>query len=167
MCGRLPNTSTACSPRPAAREGRPGIAAPAPDIVIGDATAGQAYFAAKCSSCHSPTGDLQGIATRIPDPKTLQTMWVSGGAVGGRGGRGAAPVGAVRKPRDGDRHHAVGEKVKGRLVRIDDFIVTLALDDGTLRSFRRNGDAPKVEIQDPLAGHKALLAVLTEKDITT
>ena len=48
------------------------------------------------------------------------------------------------------------EKVNGRLVRIDHFIVTLALDDGTLRSFRRNGDAPKVEIQDPIAGHKAL-----------
>ena len=58
-----------------------------------------------------------------------------------------------------------GEKVNGRLVRIDHFIVTLALEDGTFQSFRRVGDTPKVEIQDPLAGHKALFTVLTEKDI--
>jgi cytochrome c oxidase cbb3-type subunit 3 len=144
--------------------GPPGIAAPAPNIVIGDATAGQAYFAAKCSSCHSPTGDLQGIATRIPDPKTLQTMWVSGGAVGGRGGRGPSPVGAVRKPVT-VTVTTPSEKVNGRLVRVDHFIVTLALDDGTLRSFRRTGDSPKVEIQDPIAAHKALMSVYTEKDI--
>ena len=30
--------------------GPPGIAAPAPNILTGDATAGQAYFAAKCGS---------------------------------------------------------------------------------------------------------------------
>ena len=41
--------------------------------------AGQAYFAAKCGSCHSATGDLAGIATRITDPKALQTTWVAGG----------------------------------------------------------------------------------------
>ena len=58
-----------------------------------------------------------------------------------------------------------GEKVDGRLVRIDHFIVTLAREDGAIQSFRRVGDSPKVEIQDPLAGHKALFSVLTEKDI--
>ena len=81
-----------------------------------------------------------------------------GGAVGGRGGAAPAPVGPVRKPVTVTVTHAVGRE--GRAAgwsAIDHFIVTLALDDGTLRSFRRNGDAPKVEIQDPLAGHKALL----------
>jgi cytochrome c oxidase cbb3-type subunit III len=144
--------------------GPPSVAAPPPNILVGDATAGQAYFAAKCSSCHSPTGDLQGLATRLPDPKTLQTTWVSGGSVGGRG-RGPAPVGRVRKPVTVTVTEPGGEKVNGNLVRIDHFIVTLSLEDGTLRSFRRTGDVPKVEIQDPLAGHKALFRVLTEKDI--
>ena len=142
----------------------PPTEAPPPNIVIGNATAGQTYFTAKCASCHSPTGDLQGLAARVPDPKTLQTLWVSGGAVAGRG-RGAAAGGRVRKPVTVTVTEPSGQKVSGNLVRIDHFIVTLALEDGTLRSFRRNGSTPKVEIQDPLAGHKALLSVLTEKDI--
>jgi cytochrome c oxidase cbb3-type subunit 3 len=51
-------------------------------VLVGDARAGQAYFDAKCNGCHPPTGDLKGIATRIPDPKALQNRWVAGG--GGR-----------------------------------------------------------------------------------
>src|SRR6476620_1668694 len=38
---------------------------PPPNALVGDAKAGEAYFNAKCSSCHSPTGDLAGIGTRI------------------------------------------------------------------------------------------------------
>src|SRR5438876_5503091 len=71
----------------------PSIGQPAPSVLVGDASEGQAYFAAKCGSCHSATGDLQGIATRISDPKVLQNTWVSGGG-GGRGGRGVAAPGA-------------------------------------------------------------------------
>lgn len=141
----------------------PQSEAPPPDIVVGNATAGSAYFAAKCSACHSATGDLQGIATRIGDPKMLQNIWVSGGRAGGRGRRG-----------EGQPSRAVtvtvsvpgGEKVEGRLLRIDDFIVTLAQPDGTIRSFRReNDDRPTVEIKDPLQPHTDLLAVYTEKDM--
>jgi cytochrome c oxidase cbb3-type subunit III len=152
-----------------ATSGRQGMPPPSeaapPNIVVGDATAGQAFFAAKCASCHSPTGDLQGLATRVPDAKNLQLIWVSGGAVGGRGGRGPSPVGPVRKPVTATVALPSGEKVNGRLVRIDHFIVTIALDDGTLRSFRRNGDQPKVEIQDPNDAHRKLLGIYTEKDL--
>ena len=149
----------------AGRQGSPPPSeSPLPNIVIGDAAAGQRYFAAACASCHSVTGDLQSLATRITDPRTLQNMWVSGGAVGGRGGRG--PVGMpARKPVTATVTPAAGEPVQGRLVRIDHFIVTLALDDGTIRSFRRNGDVPRVEVQDPLDGHRQLLGKYTEKDI--
>ena len=43
------------------------------DIVVGDAKAGQAYFngAGRCSSCHSPTGDLKGVGAKY-EPATLQ-----------------------------------------------------------------------------------------------
>ena len=42
------------------------------NVLAGDAVAGEAYFAATCASCHSASGDLRGIATRIPDAKQLQ-----------------------------------------------------------------------------------------------
>ena len=59
-----------------------------------------------------------------------------------------------------------GQKIEGRLGRIDDFIVTLMTDaDGTPRTFRRDSNTPKVEIHDPLRPHKDLLAVYTDKDI--
>src|SRR5436190_12670993 len=46
-----------------------------PSIVVGDARAGEAFFRNKCASCHSATGDLNGIATRIGDPRMLQQTW--------------------------------------------------------------------------------------------
>ena len=58
-----------------------------------------------------------------------------------------------------------GEKVEGQLRRIDDFIVTLVDADGMERSFRREGDRPKVEVRDPLEGHRDLLAVITDKNM--
>src|SRR6266481_1953818 len=60
----------------------PSIGLAAPSVLVGNAEEGQAYFAAKCSSCHSATGDLQGIAARVPDPKALQNLWVAGGRRG-------------------------------------------------------------------------------------
>jgi cytochrome c oxidase cbb3-type subunit 3 len=143
----------------------PSVGREAPSVLVGDAREGQAYFAAKCSSCHSVTGDLQGIATRIPDAKALQNRWVAGG---GRGGRGAAAAGAAVS---NARTVTVtvtppsGQPVEGRLVRIDDFLVTVGLADGTLRTFSRNGDSPKVEIHDPMKGHRDLLTVYTDKDM--
>jgi cytochrome c oxidase cbb3-type subunit III len=140
----------------------PGSDAPPPDPVVGDASAGQAYFAAKCSTCHSPTGDLQGIAARVPDARALQNLWVSGG--GGRGGRGRGGASTAR------RTTALvtlpsGETIEGELVRHDDFIVTLRQNDGTIRSVTREGDVPKVEIRDPLEPHRAMLGALTDKDM--
>ena len=55
--------------------------------------------------------------------------------------------------------------MEGRLGRIDDFIVTLTDADGTQRTFRRDGDTPKVEIHDPLVPHRHLLPTYTDKDI--
>jgi len=133
------------------------------DVLVGDATAGRAYFDATCSACHSAAGDLQGIATRVPDPKALQNLWVSGGGTGGRGGRGAAApssravTATVTLPS--------GEKAEGRLLRMDDFIISLTQADGTVRSFGRAGAIPRVEIRDPLEPHRKLLPVYTNKNM--
>jgi cytochrome c oxidase cbb3-type subunit 3 len=148
----------------------PPIDAPVLNIVVGDPAAGQAFFAARCASCHSATGDLRGIAMRFADPRDLQNSWVMGGSGRGRGGRGAAaPAGTAPAANRREVRVAVtlpsGQKVEGRLDRIDDYIVILTPADGVQRSFRRDGDVPKVEIHDPLEGHRKLLPVYTNKDI--
>jgi cytochrome c oxidase cbb3-type subunit 3 len=137
------------------------------NIVVGDANAGKTYFAAKCASCHSPTGDLQGIGMRYADPVQLQNAWVAGGAGGGRGGRGGATAGVATRSREQTVTVTTtsGQKLEGRLDRIDDFVVILTPADGVQRSVRRNGEVPKVEIHDPLEGHAKLLTVYTDKDI--
>ena len=53
---------------------------------------------------------------------------------------------------------------KGRPIRIDDFLVTLADADGAQRTFTRDGDKPKVEIEDPLKPHKDLLRTYEDKN---
>jgi len=147
------------------------------NIVVGDAAAGKRYFEATCASCHSATGDLEGIATRYASPMALQTAWVAGGGGfgggRGRGGRGGppatdmteAPAARVPKPVTVTVTTADGQRVEGRLERIDDFLVTLQEADGTQRSFTRHGSAPAVEIHDPLEGHRKLLVKYTDKDI--
>ncbi len=141
---------------------RQGAPPPGPPVVlnilVGDAVAGKAYFEAKCSACHSATGDLRGLASRIADPKTLQNTWVGGGGMGGRGGGApAVPVTAtVTQPS--------GQRVQGTLVRVDDFMVVLTVE-GRRRSFVRRGASPRVEINDPRDAHTDLLSVYADKDI--
>jgi cytochrome c oxidase cbb3-type subunit 3 len=142
--------------------------APLPNALVGDAKAGEVYFAAKCSSCHSPAGDLAGIGSKIPEAKTLQNYWVVGGEGGGRGGRGARGSGTGTSGRRKVTATVTlpnGEKIQGQLARLDNFLVTLLLDDGSLRTFRRDGDRPKVEVKDPLEAHKSLPGLLTDKDM--
>lgn len=138
---------------------------PPPNALVGHAGAGEAYFAAKCSSCHSPSGDLKGIGSRLPEAKMLQNHWITGGGGGGRGGGGRGGGASPPKPITVTVTLPSGEKMEGPLVRIDDFLVTVRQADGTVRSVRRNGNVPKVEISDPLQAHRALLAEYTDKDM--
>jgi cytochrome c oxidase cbb3-type subunit III len=138
----------------------PATNAPPPDALVGNAPAGQTYFVAKCSGCHSTTGDLKGLGTRIPDTKNLQNFWVSGGNTGGGGRRTEA--GAAARVVMATVTMPSGEKIDGRVARIDDFFITLALPDGRLKSIRRNGALPKVEVHDPLAPHRVLLGIYTD-----
>jgi mono/diheme cytochrome c family protein len=128
-----------------------------PSIVVGDPKAGEAYFKATCAGCHSVTTDLKGIGARVGDPKQLQNGWLMPGGRGG--GPWHVPPTTVTVTLAG------GQKAEGTLGRIDDFIVTLTEADGTARTFRRDGDSPKVEIHDPLQPHKQLLPKYTDKDI--
>jgi hypothetical protein len=133
-------------------------------IVTGDAKAGAAYFQRTCAGCHSVEKDLKGIGARITDAKILQQTWLMPGPRGGGGPPGRGPVTRV-SPVTVIVTQVDGQKFAGRLVRVDDFIVTLAEPDGYERTFTRQGDSPKVDIQDPLAPHRALLPKYEDKNI--
>lgn len=143
-------------------QGKPPTSQEPPSILVGNAAEGKVYFDSKCANCHSATGDLQGIATKYADPKMLQNAWVAGGARG----RGGAP--AVESPRrtvTAVVTEAGGKKTQGKVVKIDHFLVTLEVADGTQISFRRDGDVPRVVVNDPLAAHRDLLPVYADKDV--
>jgi cytochrome c oxidase cbb3-type subunit 3 len=124
------------------------------NIVVGDATRGQAYFAQHCASCHSASGDLKGIATKYADPKQLQAAWVAGGR------------GSAKKPASSvEITPAQGKPVSGALVRVDDFLVTVKLEDGTQRTFARRGAVPRVVIHDPMQWHRDMLPKYKDNDI--
>jgi cytochrome c oxidase cbb3-type subunit 3 len=137
------------------------------DIVVGNAAAGQAYFQATCSGCHT-AASLAGIATRVPEPMALQTYWVSGGGGGGRGGRGGrggAVAGRTPAPVTATVTLPSGETYEGTLVRYDDFVIAINTANGTPRSFRRNGDVPRIQINDPRDAHRKLWPVLADTDM--
>jgi cytochrome c oxidase cbb3-type subunit 3 len=139
----------------------PAGATPELNVLVGDATKGQAYFTAKCGSCHSADGDLKGIGSRLPDPMTLQNYWLSAGGGLGRGGRG----GAQRREVTATITPPTGGKVEGTLVRLDDFYVVVRLPDGTERSFSRSGDFPRIDVNDPYEPHRKLLPGYSDADI--
>jgi mono/diheme cytochrome c family protein len=130
-------------------------------IVVGNAAAGEAVFKTKCASCHSPTGDLQGLATRVPDPRTLQQGWLMPGSTAGRGG---GPVSARARPPTVTVTLPSGQKFEGELERVDDFVVALRTADGGRRAFRTT-DGTKVDVKDPLIAHRELLPTYTDAEI--
>ena len=152
----------------AGRQGRPPGSETVPElnVVVGDAAAGQRYFEKVCSRCHSPAGNLRGVASRVADARALQDLWVSGG-LSGRGGRGG---GGGRGDAEASRIQVTvtapgSAPVIGRLVRIDDFVVSIVTEDGARRTFRRDGANPKVDINDPLEPHRRLVLELTDRDM--
>src|SRR5215468_573797 len=68
------------------------------NILTGDAKAGAAYFSGEggCNSCHSASGDLQGIASRYEPPALLaKFLYPGAGGRGGRGGGGGGGAAAI------------------------------------------------------------------------
>jgi mono/diheme cytochrome c family protein len=140
------------------------------EILVGDANAGQQYFngAGGCNKCHSPTGDLKGVAAKY-DVATLQEHIVMPRAGRGGFGRGAgapnptAPYATVTLP--SGETGASGETIKGQPVLVTDFYVTLRLADGSTKTWARNRGVPKVEITDPLQAHVDIMMRLNDTDM--
>jgi mono/diheme cytochrome c family protein len=138
-----------------------GVGNVAPNIIVGDASAGKAFFngAGKCSTCHSVTGDLKGIGSKY-SATMLQNRIV---LPRGRGPR------LRSDPPEPERTVTItrpdGSTESGTLVTITDFLVTFRDASGALRSATRRGDVPKVVIHDPLAAHIQNMRRMTTKQM--
>jgi len=120
------------------------------NVLTGEPKAGAAYFNGdgKCSTCHSPAGDLAGIGKKY-DPPTLQQRFLFP--------RRSLPVTVtVTSPS--------GPAVSGELVQMDDFNVSLRDSSGEYHSWKRTPGLTIVK-NDPLAAHVELLDKYTDKNI--
>ena len=126
--------------------GRKGV--DAADLATGSVAKGRAYFngAGKCNSCHSPTGDLSGTATRNNGLKLFERLMYPAGA---------KATMAVTLPS--------GETVTGTRAYYDEFTVALRDSAGRYRSWPAS--KVKVKVNDPAEAHVELLAKYTDNDI--
>ena len=153
------------APPAAAGSGAGGRGVPIPVTVVGDARAGEAYFtSAGCTTCHAAGGDLKGIGSRLPVASIQGRLVMPRGAGGYPRGFSAAP-----DPAEVSKTVVVtppsGPVVRGTLLWITDFWVTLVDEQGVRRTIARNGDVPKVAVTDPLAWHIDHMKTLTDKNM--
>jgi cytochrome c oxidase cbb3-type subunit III len=126
------------------------------DLTTGNASAGQAFFNGPggCTKCHSATGDLAGVATRMQGLQLLQRMLMPGGR--GRGAAAARPaIATITLPS--------GQTVTGKVAYRDEFAIAITDANGYYRSFPTRG--AKVVVDNPLDGHIALLPKYTNDDM--
>jgi cytochrome c oxidase cbb3-type subunit 3 len=131
-------------------------------LLTGNAEEGKAYFngPGKCSTCHSPTGDLAGIAKRF-EPVDLQRRFLSPGPslMDTFMGKTSKPLPAAKVT----VHLPSGETVSGTLVRADEFEIELIDSAGWHRSVSR--EAAQVDVDDPMTFHREQLARYTDSDM--
>jgi mono/diheme cytochrome c family protein len=135
------------------------------NVLTGDPKAGAAYFngEGKCTGCHSTTGDLAGIGTRLTPVNIQQRFIFPFGGGRGRGGRGAAPP----SPRTAITITVTppGQPaVTGVRLEEDDFYVTLREPSGAVRTLKRT-PGTTVTTTNPLQFHIDLLERITDKQM--
>jgi len=119
------------------------------DLATGNARAGRRYFDFNCKGCHSATGDLAGVASRIEGLALLRRMLYPGGQPGAPARRPTAVV----TTRD-------GEKVTGAVAYRDEFTIAVTEADGRYRAWPI--ERVDIEISDPLEAHVDQLARYTD-----
>lgn len=118
------------------------------DLQSGDAEAGKAYFngAGKCSTCHSATGDLAGVAKRYQGLQLEMRMLYP---------RNAKSTVKVTLPSGG--------VVSGTLAYQDEFTIGLEDGEGWYRSWPVS--AVKFEVNAPADAHAELLGKYSDADV--
>jgi hypothetical protein len=141
------------------------------DVLVGDARAGEAFFngAGRCSSCHSPAGDLRGVGAKYEDAATLQERIVLP-----RRRRHGPPQPGRKDPPPYLEPTAVkatvtlpsGESFTGPLIRLTDFDVSLYdAERQQPRSWLRSAGSPAVTLLDPLQSHVDMMRRWTDVDL--
>ncbi|MFL6416748.1 MAG: cytochrome c [Bryobacteraceae bacterium] len=116
------------------------------DLQTGNLEAGKKYFAANCASCHSATGDLKGIASRLQGLRLEQRFLYPRDAVG---------TVTVTLPS--------GKQLTGKLAYKDEFVIGLKDSYGWYQSWPVS--SVKFKIDDPAEAHHTLLTKYTDDDI--
>jgi mono/diheme cytochrome c family protein len=121
------------------------------DLQTGNVEAGRRYFDGACTTCHSPRGDLAGIATRLQGLALLQRMLYPTPAAG------AVPraKATVTPPS--------GAAVTGTLAYQDEFTIALIDQSGAYRAFPAH--RVKVAVDDPLMAHAQQLGKYTDDEM--
>jgi len=123
------------------------------DLQTGNPEAGRKYFEGACARCHSASGDLAGIATRIQGLGLLQRMLnpASGRGVGPRG----VPTVSVKT--------AGGQTITGTLAYRDEFTIALRDASGWYRSWPAR--QVTFTVDDPMQAHVDQLGKYTDADM--
>jgi cytochrome c oxidase cbb3-type subunit III len=126
--------------------GRRGVAVS--DLQTGNAEAGKQYFngAGTCSTCHSPTGDLAGVARRHRGLELEKRMLYP---------REAVATVTVTLPS--------GETISGKLAYQDEFSIGLTDEAGWYHSWPAN--QVKYTLHAPAEAHVELLGKYTDDDV--
>src|SRR5690606_8654801 len=117
------------------------------DVLTGDAQAGHRYFESECTSCHSATGDLAGIASRMEGLALLRRMMYPGG-------EGSARPTATVTTLD-------GETIAGEVAHRDEFTIAVVDAGGRYRSWPTR--RVRFTVDDPREAHVAQLARYTDE----
>lgn len=120
------------------------------NVVTGDAKAGKTYFngTGKCNTCHSVTGDLAHIGSRM-EPPDLQQAFLYPGARGiADGGPKSFPKATVTLED--------GKTIAGMVKYQDDFYISLYDAEGNYHSIALEKSA-HVQVEDKLAFHRQML----------
>ena len=125
------------------------------DLQTGNATGGKRYFDGACGRCHSATGDLAGVATRLQGLQLLQRMLYPN-----TGGRGADPS---RIPQTVSVTLRSGQVVTGKLAYRDEFTIALVDSSGWQRSWPTS--QVTFTVNDPLQAHVEQLGKYTDADM--
>jgi cytochrome c oxidase cbb3-type subunit III len=123
------------------------------NVVTGNAKAGGAYFngEGKCNTCHSVTGDLAHIGSKL-SPPDLQQQYLYPAS----NQQPSAPkVTVILKD---------GTQINGSLKHLDDFYVSLYDTAGNYRSVAL-GKGVAVQVEDKLAFHRQMLDKYTNQQM--